>query len=158
MKEVTVLKKRGRPSLYSDALAAEICERLSKGETLQSICEDDHLPVVRTVNLWTENKPGFSSDFAAARARGFDAIAAEALTIADDDTLDWKEVLDDEGRVVGHKVDGEHVTRSKLRIETRLKLLAKWDPKRYGEKLELNGPNGGPIRVEKIEWVIVDQK
>ena len=35
---------------------------------------------------------------------------------------------------------------------------SKMAPKRYGDKIELNGPNGGPIRVEKIEWVIVDPK
>jgi hypothetical protein len=29
------------------------------------------------------------------------------------------------------------VQRAKLRIDTRLKLLSKWDPKRYGEKLAL---------------------
>ena len=38
----------------------------------------------------------------------------------------------------------------RVRIETRLKLLAKWDPKRYGDRLqaELTGANGGPVRSE----------
>lgn len=31
----------------------------------------------------------------------------------------------------------EHVQRSKLRIETRLKLLSKWFPKKYGDKLDV---------------------
>lgn len=46
--------------------------------------------------------------------------------------------------------DKEWMLRSKLRVETRLKLLAKWDPKRYGEKItqEISGPDGGPVRTE----------
>jgi hypothetical protein len=35
----------------------------------------------------------------------------------------------------------------KLQVETRLKLLAKWDPKRYGDMVrqEISGPDGAPI-------------
>jgi hypothetical protein len=36
----------------------------------------------------------------------------------------------------------------KLQIETRLKLLAKWDPKRYGDKLSLSGDKENPIHIE----------
>ena len=36
----------------------------------------------------------------------------------------------------------------KLQIETRLKLLAKWDPKRYGKKLDLNNHHTGDIVIE----------
>jgi len=45
-------------------------------------------------------------------------------------------------------IDGEHVSRSKLRIETRLKLLACWDPKRYGAKAAGDAEN--PIHVVNI--------
>ena len=34
--------------------------------------------------------------------------------------------------------DREVTSRSKLRVETRLKLLAKWNPKKYGEKVALD--------------------
>jgi hypothetical protein len=36
----------------------------------------------------------------------------------------------------------------RLQVETRLKLLAKWDPKRHGERIatEISGPDGGEIR------------
>jgi hypothetical protein len=39
-----------------------------------------------------------------------------------------------------------------LRVETRLKLLAKWDPKRYGDKIaqEISGPDGGAIKTETM--------
>lgn len=132
----------GRPSDYTPELGREICDRLGKGETLTSICADDHMPAVRTVSDWKKAHAGFSADFARARDEGFDALAEECLTIADDASGDTRRVgREGEEREV---CDTEFVQRAKLRIETRLKLLAKWDPKRYGEKVqqEHTAPNG----------------
>ncbi len=42
-------KKKGRPSLYTDALAAKICARLAEGETLRAICRDGAMPAISTV-------------------------------------------------------------------------------------------------------------
>lgn len=42
----------GRPSIYSEDLAAEICRRLAGGESLRSVCRDDHMPHISTVLLW----------------------------------------------------------------------------------------------------------
>jgi hypothetical protein len=40
------------------------------------------------------------------------------------------------------------IEHRKLRIETRLKLLAKWNPKKYGDKLAHTGASGdGPIEL-----------
>ena len=36
----------------------------------------------------------------------------------------------------------------KLQIETRLKLLAVWDPKRYGNKMQIGGDGGDPIKIK----------
>jgi len=36
----------------------------------------------------------------------------------------------------------------KLQIETRLKLLAKWNPKKYGERLAVAGDAENPLKVE----------
>lgn len=112
---------RGRPSKYTEALANEICERLSKGEPLAVICRDERMPGYRTVYDWMEGKPAFSASIARAREEGFDIIASDCLSIADSSPYA------DDGPVV--------VARDKLKVETRLKLLAKWDPKRYGERI-----------------------
>ncbi len=42
-------KKKGRPSLYTEALAADICRRLAEGETLRAICRDKAMPDKATV-------------------------------------------------------------------------------------------------------------
>ena len=141
-------RPRGRPSLYSHAVAAEICRRIGEGETLQSVCRDERMPAVRTVNDWTEKRREFSAEFARARARGFDAIAEETVRIADDARNDWME-RNDPGNP-GFALNGEHVQRSKLRIETRLKLLAKWDPNRYGDRTTIAGDPKSPLGIAAV--------
>ncbi len=43
-KPVPKKRKKGRPSLYTEALAAKICRRLAEGETLRAICRDKAMP------------------------------------------------------------------------------------------------------------------
>lgn len=74
-------------------------------------------------------------------------MADELLEIADDGTNDWMERIDGDGAGVGWVLNGEHVQRSRVRIDTRKWLLSKMAPKRYGDKqsFELSGPEGKPI-------------
>jgi hypothetical protein len=46
------------------------------------------------------------------------------------------------------KIDPGWVAHQKLRAEHRLKLLAKWNPKKYGDKLDttVSAPGGGPAQ------------
>jgi hypothetical protein len=67
------------------------------------------------------------------------------MEIADDSRNDYIDRLNSDGEVIGKQLDAEHVQRSKLRIETRLKLLAKWNPKRYGDKMTLAGDPDAPL-------------
>ncbi len=127
----------GRKSTFNDKDAAEIVARLSKGEPLAVICRDEWLPTDRTVRNWADNDAAFASDIARAREDGFDAIALEALDIAD-------------GRAPV-RVEGDSPSqRDRLRVETRLKLLSKWDPKRYGDLVKLAGADGGAIATDNI--------
>jgi hypothetical protein len=127
----------GRPSLYSAELVETIADRLSKGEPMAVICRDEGMPAYRTVKDWMDSRPEVSAVIARAREEGFDVIATDCLEIADDARNDWMERAADEGDAVALQFNGEHVQRSKLRIETRLKLLAKWD-KRYGDRLAVD--------------------
>lgn len=128
----------GRKSTYTAEAAQEICDRLSKGEPLAEICRSPGMPATRTVSDWKAEHPEFAADFARARDEGFDAIAADCLRIADETGMDSIETEN------GERPNAEWIARSRLRVETRLKLLAKWDPKRYGEKLALGGADDLP--------------
>ncbi len=94
-----------------------IIEGLTDGVPLRVLCRQDDIPSWRTVYDWINADPSFASRVAYARDLGFEAIAEDILDIADDTPA-----------------ISEHVQRSKMRIDTRLKLLACWSPKRYGNK------------------------
>lgn len=134
----------GRPSLYTPELIETIAERLSTGEPMAAICRDEGMPAYRTVKDWIDSKPDVAAAIARAREEGFDAIAAGTLEIADDARNDYMEAAGEE-EAAAYRLNGEHIQRSKLRIETRLKLLAKWDPKRYGDALKLSGDPDAPL-------------
>jgi len=141
-------RKRGRPSRYTEALAAEICRRLASGESLRSICRDEAFPHESTVRGWVvDDHEGFSTHYTRARDIGLDVMADEILEISDDGSNDWMERLDKDGEAAGWQLNGEHVQRSRLRVDTRKWVLSKLAPKRYGDRLDMqhSGKDGGPI-------------
>ena len=151
----TELKKHsiGRPSSYDPVVAEKICEMLSEGIPLREICRMDGMPAWRNIYFWMARDDDLSAHIARAREAGYDAIAEECLDIADNSTNDWmdREFRNAHGKIEVERVaDTEHIQRSKLRIETRLKLLAKWKPEKYGEKTVITGDaNGAPIKTEE---------
>jgi len=78
-----------------------------------------------------------------ARERGCDAIAEDSLAIADDSSGDM--IVDDDGEV---RFDSENVARSKLRVDTRMRLIAKWNSGRYGDKLQVEAVKPTQILVD----------
>lgn len=132
-------RRRGRPSKFTPELAREICERLSVAEPLTVICRDDHMPSDETVRNWADADKQFSSDIARARELGWDHLANECETIANTPHMGERVEIeyDKKGKEISRKVHREDMLgHRKLQIDTRLKLLAKWDPKRYGEKIQ----------------------
>ena len=129
--------KTGRPTKYTPEIARIICEKLSEGIPLRQICrENEGFPAWRTVYDWMWRDQELSTAIARARDIGYDALAEECLYIADTPHIGIKKVYSSgaepnedsmtvtEEDMLGHR---------KLQIETRLKLLAKFNPKKYGE-------------------------
>jgi len=123
----------------------EVIQGISEGIPLREICRRDGFASYPRIYAWMDEDKEFAKRFACARERGHDVIADECLSIADSASNDWMEANDPDNP--GYRLNGEHVQRSKLRIETRLKLLAKWNPKKYGDKLELAGNTESPLTV-----------
>lgn len=127
----------------TQAHADRIVEGVSEGIPLRALCRE--LGISKSeVYRWRNEDAEFEGRIARARIEGFDAIAEEALEIADDGSNDWMERRRDDGSV-DEVLNHEHVQRSKLRIETRLKLLAKWDPKRYGDRQLIGSDPDNPL-------------
>lgn len=119
---------------------AEIVERLATGEPMTVICRDEHMPSDRAVRYWQEQDAEFASAIARARLSGFDVLASQCLEIADTQEMGETVTVDEAGNETVKRED--MLGHRKLRIETRLKLLAKWDPKRYGDMIKHAGPDG----------------
>ncbi len=141
-------KEKGRPSLYNEALGDTICARLADGESLNSICKSEGMPSERTVRTWARmpDHP-FSPRYAQARQIGYLKLADELLEIADDGRNDWMKRTGKDGEDLGWAVNGEHIARSRLRVDTRKWLLSKVLPKIFGDRIttEHTGANAGPV-------------
>ena len=130
-------RKGGRPSRYTDTVAAEICRRIAEGESLRKVCADSGMPGLSTVMAWLadgEHK-SFLEQYARARDMQADAFFDEAVDIANDVSGVWTTTED--GKKVFHH---EHVQRSKLRVDTLKWAASKLAPKRYGERINIDTP------------------
>ena len=138
----------------SQKIGEELVIWISEGKTLREFCRQDGYPSYGTIYDWIEKDEHLASRIARARLIGEDVIAMECLEIADDGTNDWETRKTAKG-VEYEAHNPEVVNRSRLRIDTRLKLLAKWNPKKYGEKVALTGGDGvGPIQAAiTVEFV-----
>lgn len=140
-----------RPTDYSLELVSRICDRLADGESLKSICSEDEMPGKATIYQWLAAKPEFADMYTRAKEDCADTLAEEILEIADDGSNDWMERHEKDN--VGWQANGEHINRSRLRVDARKWIAAKLKPKRYGDKIEQThqGANGGPIVITNTD-------
>jgi hypothetical protein len=143
--------KGGRPTKYTPDIARRICEQLSDGVPLRQICrENEGFPAWRTVYDWMWRDAELSTAIARARDIGYDALAEECLYISDNIQMGKKKVFTSgakEGEDSVTVTEEDMLGHRKLQIETRLKLLAKFNPKKYGE---YKAPE------EKVDPMIID--
>lgn len=145
---IIAARMMGRPSVHTAEVAAEICQRLADGETLREICRDERLPARRTVQAWVlDDHEGFSRQYARAREMQIEGWADEIVEISDDGTNDWQERQVGEDRVET-VLNGEHVQRSKLRVDSRKWLLSKIAAHTYGDKTHLE--HSGSLTLEQL--------
>lgn len=136
----------GRPTDYSPEMAARICEGLATGRSLRSVCREEGMPSLASIFLWISKYPEFSEQYAKAKQTGLEALAEDLLEISDDGQNDWMENNDPENP--GYRLNGEHVQRSKLRVDTRKWLLSKLVPKKYGDRQQVE--HSGAIGLHEL--------
>lgn len=105
-------------------------------------------PTVKTIMEWMNDSKELCERYARAKELQADYMVDESIDIADDATNDWMDKIGKDGEVVGYQINGEHVQRSRLRIETRKWHAAKLNPKKYGDKVEIGGNKENPIHIE----------
>jgi hypothetical protein len=147
--------KRGRPSVYTQDVADEICLRMAEGESLRAICRTPGMPLASTVRKWVvQDMQGFFQQYARAREAQAHALAEELLEIADNGSNDWMQRNDPNNP--GYLENGEHLQRSRLRVDARKWLTSKILPKSYGDKTEVEayGKDGAPLLPPALHVVI----
>lgn len=143
----------GRPAIYTPELAAMVCQRLSGGESLRKICRDESMPCTTTVMKWAREDEAFAQQYARAREDLLEHWAEDILEISDDGRNDYLEGQDGDGNPV-HRVDHDHIQRSKLRVDSRKWLLSKLAPKKYGDRtaVDLGNQDGKPLQVHIVRF------
>lgn len=130
-----------RPTIYSAELAARILLQLEAGKSLREICAADDMPSRATVTSWISgNRMGFASQYALAKEIGLDQLAEECLEIADAPLMGEEVITKADGGVEVRK--GDMLGHRKLQIDTRLKLLSKLAPKKYGDLQQIEHSGG----------------
>lgn len=130
----------------SETLATQICERMVSGQSLAEICRSDDMPSRSFVNKWLSEDAEFADRYARAREALMDYWADQITAIADDGERDILLRKREDGSEYEF-IDHEHINRSRLRVDTRKWLMSKLSPKKYGDKVEHTGADGGPIVV-----------
>jgi len=127
------MSKGGRPTKLTDKVRREICERLAGGESLRSVCRDEHMPHISTVLLWVvEDREGFSEQYMVAREAGGFAHAERITDLAE--------------QVISGEVDPQSARTAIDGLRWAAERMA---PKNHSPKMqqEHTGRDGGPIEV-----------
>lgn len=106
------------------------------------------MPSASTIFVWIQRHTEFAEQYAKAKQEAADAMTEEMLDIADEASNDWMETHDPDNP--GFRLNGEHIQRSRLRIDTRKWLASKLKPKKYGEKVDhtVGNADGKPFVVQ----------
>jgi len=132
----------GTPQDFTEDTAREICLRTMKGESMRAICRDDFMPPRWQIYEWLAENKTFSDQYARACEIRADAVFDDIFEIADDNQSDV--ITNPDGT---ERLNSDVVQRAKLRIDTRKWALARMQPKKYGDKIDLNHGVGLTISI-----------
>lgn len=121
----------GRPTIFSEDIANEICERMIEGEEIVKICRDEHMPCRSTVYKWMAEDAHFRTRIACAREGLADHVANKIAELSDNCTA-------------------ETANADRVKLAALQWRASKLAPKKYSDKhiTEVSGPDGGAIQMQ----------
>lgn len=125
---------RGRPTVYTQDLADAICNAIATGTSLRGAASAAGMHH-STVMCWARDRPDFANQYARAREIGNEVDFEGLQDLADEPPE----------KTASGAVDPGWVAWQRNRIDVRKWALSKKQPKKYGDKLDLN--HGGSVRV-----------
>lgn len=107
---------RSRPRDFDPALAEQICDRVSNGESLSVICRDRDLPLPATFLRWVKQDSILAAQFQEAQQFRLDVLAEEMLVVSD---------------------EVEDARKSRVQVDARKFLTERLAPEKYGQRSHL---------------------
>lgn len=108
--------KGGRPTLFSDDVANEICRRVIAGSNLNRICNSGDMPSRDTLYRWLADDQVFSDNY------------ARACKIRREFKYEMLDEIPDQE---------EDVARARLKVDVIKWQLGKEDSKKYGDRIDI---------------------
>ena len=156
------MKRTWTPAQKAKA-CTQVIDLVSNGMSLRAACAcgDDWTPSEALFRQWCDSDADLSSQYTRARDARSDLIFEQCLTIADSQEGDVYKDCDGI-----EQTNHDIIARAKLRIDTRKWMLGKMQPKKYGDKIEVdNTSSDGSMTpkpgidlskapIELLEWIV----
>lgn len=128
-----------RPSGYNLDIATRFCDRIAAGNSMNTVCQADDMPERQTIFRWLVRE-----EFRDMYTRA----CAERREVRKEQLLDIPERAD---------LDPQ---RARLLSDNIKWVLAKEEPKKYGDKVqqEISGPDGGPVQFNGVSDEELDRR
>jgi len=133
-------------SIERRQIADKVFNEMRQGLSAYKACVKVGIPQ-STFNHWLNDDAEMAADYARAREELHEFIAAEIVAIADAPVPSNEKGGLDPGAI----------QKQRLQVDTRKWLLSKLAPKKYGDKIEVSGDVDNPLKIERIERVVVGE-
>jgi hypothetical protein len=128
---------------WTPELEQQIIDWISQGKPLREFCRQDGKPSHDAVYDYEKLNADFKQRIASAREKGEEVIALDCLAISEENPQ--VEIPTKCGSYIA--TDGAGIQRNRLRVDTRLKLLAKWNPRKWGERIHQDVSVTGELKL-----------
>jgi hypothetical protein len=127
----------------------EIIDWIASGNSLRSICQREGFPPLSTFLRWVSQDEELEKRYAAAMQMRADIHHEEMFDIAADASKDFVDLVDDETGECRKVANPNAIRRAQLEIDVRKWSLSRMNPKKYGDKVDLN--HGGKVKVVQLD-------
>ena len=121
----------GRPTIFTDELATSICKQIIDGKSLRKICDAEGMPNRDTIHDWLSKNQVFSDQY------------AQACKLRRENKF---EELED---IASNEPD---VQRARLKVDVIKWQLSKEEPKKYGDKVDVNANHSGELVIKTVSY------
>ncbi|MGB2525683.1 hypothetical protein [Flagellimonas sp. SN16] len=123
-----------------------ICNEIAEGKSLRQVFkENEELPDTKTFYSWIDDDEEKLQQYARATEHRQDLIFEDILNIADTPKIGIKTKTTEKGI---ETMEGDMIEHRRLQVDARKWMLAKMNPKKYGDKVfQDHTTDGKPLKI-----------